>query len=136
MNNRIAIMRRLLGDHWEGVLNHEWTVEKASSADLDRALDRLDARTYTMIIVQLGGEQHLTIGGGAGQYVVYATFDNEEFWNLLRTQAPASTVLLNVGGQQGDFPAAQVVDKEQARVAGHVFLNACLLNPTQQWEKG
>jgi Immunity protein Imm1 len=136
MNDRIATMRRILGDHWEGVLNHEWTVEEASSADLDRALERLDARIYTMITVQLGGEQHLTIGGGAGQYVVYATFDNEVFWNLLRPQPIVGTVLLNVGGQQGDFLAAQVVDKQQARVAGHVFLNACLLNPTQQWEKG
>ena len=123
------------GDHWEGLLNHEWRIDRASPPDLERALDRLDARTYTMVTIQGDGEQHLTIGGGAGQYVVYATFDNEAFWNLLRPQPATGTVLLNAGGQEGDFPAAQVVSKEQARVAGLTFLRAGSLDPTQQWQK-
>ena len=135
MNGRTVDRRKILGDHWEGVLNREWSIEEASSADLDRTLDRLDARTYTMVTIQADGDRHLTIGGGAGQYVVYATFDNEEFWNLLRPQPIVGTVLLNAGGQQGDFPAAQVVDMEQARAAGRAFLDACHLNPTQQWQK-
>jgi hypothetical protein len=128
-------MSMVLGDHWEGVLNHEWRVERASSADFDHALDRLDARTHTMITIKADEERHLTIGGGAGQYVVYATFDGEVFWNLLRSQPTVGMVLLNAGGQQGDFPAAQVVDKEQARAAGRAFLDACRLDPTQQWGK-
>ena len=135
MNGRTVNMRRILGDCWEGVLNREWSIEEASSADLERALDRLDARTYTMVTIQVGGDRHLTIGGGAGQYVVYATFDNEGFWNLLRPQPIVGTILLNAGGQQGDFPAAQVVDKEQAGAAGRAFLEGCHLNPTHQWQQ-
>jgi hypothetical protein len=135
MSNKVVNVRRILGDHWEGVLNREWSIDEASSADLDRALDQLDALTYTMVTIQADGERHLTIGGGAGQYVVYATFDNEEFWNLLRSQPTVGTVLLNAGGQQGDFPTAHVVDKEQARAAGRAFLDACHLDPTQQWQK-
>ena len=128
-------MRRIRGDRWDGVLNHEWDVDRASVEDFDRALDRLDARIYTMLTIEGSGEQHLTIGGGAGRYVVYATFGNEEFWNLLCGKSATGTILLNAGGQEGDFPATQVVSKEQAGAAGRVFLDACQLDPTQQWEK-
>ncbi len=130
-----VIVRRIDGDRWEGVVNHGWIVDHASSTDLNRAIDRLDARIYTIVTIQVDGERHLTIGGGAGQYVVYATFDNEEFWNLIRSEPSAGTVRLNAGGQEGDFPAAQVVNKEQARAAGNRFLNECLLDPVQQWQK-
>ena len=123
------------GDRWQGVLNHEWRIDRASPVDLESVLDRLDARTHTIITIQGEGEQHLTIGGGAGQYVVYATFDNDQFWNLLRSQPASGTILLNAGGQEGDYPAEQVVTKEQARAAGLVFLHAGRLDPSQQWQK-
>ena len=93
------------GDRWKGVLNHEWRIECASSADLERALDQLDARTRTTVTIHCDGEQHLTIGGGAGRHVVYATFDNDQFWNLLRSQPATGMILLNAGGQEGDYPA-------------------------------
>lgn len=128
-------MAMLHGDRWEGMLNHEWRVDRASSADLELALDQLDARSHTMVTILREGEQHLTIGGGAGQYVVYATFDSEQFWNLLHSQPATGTILLNAGGQEGDYPAEQVVTKEQALVAGIAFLDAGRLDPSQQWQK-
>jgi hypothetical protein len=42
-------MRKIRGDRWDGVLNHEWDIDRASVEDFDRALDRLDARIYTML---------------------------------------------------------------------------------------
>jgi hypothetical protein len=126
---------KILGDCWKGELNHEWSVDDAAEGDLDRALERLDARTYTIVTIQGDGEQHLTVGGGAGQFVVYATFDNDEFWNLVRPESATGVVWLNAGGQEGDFPAAQVVAKEQAQAAGRIFLNSGRLDPSQQWQK-
>lgn len=126
---------RIHGDCWDGVLNHEWHIDGASPEDMERALERLDARTYTMLTIQGDGEQHLTIGGGAGRYVVYATFDNEEFWNLLSTQRADGVVLLNAGGQEGDYPANQIVSLEQARVAGQAFLLRRQLDPGQRWDR-
>ena len=123
----------LFGDRWDGALNHEWRIEHASSADFEHALDRLDAKVHTLITVQREGEQHLAIGGGAGQYVVYATFDNERFWSLLRAQAATGVVMLNAGGQEGDYPASQVVTREQARRAGLAFLGTGELDPSQRW---
>jgi hypothetical protein len=125
----------LFGDRWDGVLNHDWRIEHASSADFEQALDRLDAKVHTLITVQREGEQHLAIGGGAGQYVVYATFDNEQFWSLLRALPATGTVMLNAGAQEGDYPASQVVTMAQARSAGLVFLATGELDPSQRWEE-
>ncbi|NTX39367.1 MULTISPECIES: Imm1 family immunity protein [unclassified Myxococcus] len=127
-------MAMIHGDRWEGLMLHEWKVDRASSADLERALDRLDARSHTMVTILQEGEQHLTMGGGAGQFVVYATFDNNQFWNLLRSQPATGTTLLNVGGQEGDYPAEQIVTKEQALAAGLAFLDTGRLDPSQQWQ--
>lgn len=125
----------IAGDEWQGVVNHEWRIDSASATDLDRVLDRLDALTYTLITIQSEGEKHLAIGGGNGQYVVYATFDNEVFWNLLSTNPGTGTVLLNAGGQEGDFPAERIVGREQARAAGRAFLAAGQLDVGQRWRQ-
>ncbi|WP_434345614.1 Imm1 family immunity protein [Myxococcus virescens] len=128
-------MAMIHGDRWEGVLNLEWRVDRASSADLERALEQLDARIHTLVTIQHEGEQHLTIGGGAGQYVVYATINNEQFWNLLRSQPAIGTIRLNAGGQEGNYPAEQIVTKEQALAAGQAFLDAGRLDSSQKWQK-
>ena len=113
---------RIHGDRWNGFLNHEWHAENPSAFEYEGALLRLDAKKYTMITIARDDGKHLTIGGGAGQYVVCATFDNEVFWNLVRPEPTSGVVLLNAGGQDGDFPAGQVVGLEQAHAAGLVLL--------------
>lgn len=111
-------MATIRGERWEGTFNHDWSIEDASATDFVRGLDQLDARVHTLVTVRREGEQHLSIGGGAGQYVVYATFDNERFWSLIRSEPATGIVMPNAGGQEGDYPASQVVTKEQARGAG------------------
>lgn len=128
-------VRRIRGDCWDGVLNHEWHIDAPTVDEFEHALQRLDARCFTMLTIQGDGVLHMTIGGGAGRYVVYATFDNEEFWNLLCREPAKGIILLNAGGQEGDFPATHVVSIEQACAAGRVFLDACKLDPAQQWER-
>lgn len=123
------------GDRWDGIQCHDWQTENPIAADFEEALLRLDADVHTLLTIATDGETHLTIAGGSGRYVVYATFDNEEFWNLLRPEQASGTVMLNAGGQVGDFPAIQVVSLQQARSAGLVFLDSGQLDPGQSWEK-
>jgi hypothetical protein len=122
-------------DCWDGLQDCGWCIDPASLRDLDQALERLDSRKYTMVMILGEGEQHLTVGGGSGRYVVYATFDNEEFWNLLCADLKDGMVALNIGGQEGNYPARQVVDLEQARAAGRFFFERRQLDPAQHWER-
>ena len=130
-----VVRLRMSGDCWEGRRSSDWEIVAPSGLDFEERLRRLDARQYTMVTIAGEGEAHLALGGGGGQYVVYATFDNEVFWNLLRPEPASGTVLLTVGGQEGDFPAAQIVDLDQARSAGLAFLTSGRLDPTQRWAR-
>lgn len=123
------------GDSWRGVLNDEWHVDDPSWDDVSRAIQRLDAKTFTMVTIQRPGEQHLSVGGGGGQYVVYATFDNGDFWNLVSRTVDDGTVLLNAGGQDGEYPARQIVDLHQAQTAARAFFENTQLEPSLCWQK-
>lgn len=125
----------MLGDQWSGVFNQQWQSESPTSEDFLSALRSLDESRHTMLTIQAGDEAHLTVAGGNGRYVVYATFDNEEFWNLLGSDSSTETVMLNAGGQEGDFPTRQIVDLDKALSAGLVFLESRQLDPSQQWER-
>lgn len=128
------VINRIDGDRWDGVLCFEWYIEAPSSHDLNHALERLDAKTYTMVTLQGAGEGHMTIGGGAGKYVVYTTSDNREFWNLLSPHGEDSIELLNIGGQEGEYPARHVVDLVQARAAAQKYFERQQRNSEQKWE--
>src|SRR5690349_20562901 len=108
------VVERIIADRWEGVFNHEETVESPTVADLEQLLDKLDADVHTMLTLRSVGEAHMAVGGGANQYVVYATFDNERFWNLMSQVPSNGTVVLKVGGQEGHYLGSQVVSKELA----------------------
>jgi len=122
-------------DKWDGVLSHEEEFDNPSQGDFDRALDNMDARIHTMVTLQTEDQRQMIIGGGAGQYVVCATFGKDEFWSLLRPEPGESIVMLNAGGQEGDYPERQVVDKERARRAAHAFLVTRELDPALLWER-
>lgn len=123
----------LVGDKWSGVLNHEWRIDPATQPALDEALNKLDARNFTMLTLQGKGETHLVVGGGDGRYVVCVSLAKDEFWNLLSLDPAEGVVLLNAGGQEGEFPARQVVGMKQARDAAQFFLATCQLDSTQKW---
>ena len=127
--------RTMVGDHWEGTRATEWEIEAPDAADLERAVRRLDAVVYTLVIVVAGAEHHLTVGGGAGNYVVVVTFDNQVFFTLLRSEYADGIVMVNAGGQEGDYPADQVVGATQALQAARFFLQTGGRDDTQQWSK-
>jgi hypothetical protein len=133
-NNSTTKRAIMSGDCWKDDQDHSWQIDEPSLADLDHALLRLDAETYTMIMITGEGDSHLGVGGGKGQYVVYASFLKDDFWNLLRPEATDGTIFITICGQEGGIPSRQVVDLEHARSAAHVFLLQHQRDPSQTWE--
>lgn len=123
------------GDIWRGLLKDEWHVDSPSCEELFSAIRRLDGKAHTMVVIEGQGAQHLAIGGGAGRYVVYATFDNWDYWNLLNATARDGSACVNIGGQEGEYPARQIVDLQQAETAARWFWERVELEPNLQWEK-
>lgn len=131
------LVDRVIADNWEGVYCGEDEIRHPSLADIDQIVDALDAKVRTLVTIYGQDGCYLTIGGGSGQYVVYASICDEQLWNLLSSgeDKDKGTVLLNAGGQEGDFPLRQVVSKSQMLQATHTFFLTGQLDSTLLWEK-
>jgi hypothetical protein len=67
---------------------------------IEAAIRALDGERRTMVTLGADGESHLTVGGGSSnRYVVYLTFDNMHFLNLLSRDRADKMVTLFVGGR-------------------------------------
>lgn len=124
------------GDSWDGKRVHGWTIENASMRDFQRVFDALDADVHTILEIRYGPGvvPQLVIGGGAGRYVVYAMLEHEQdFWTLVRENAPEERILLRAGGQEGRYHAWKIVDEARAMSAARVFLESGGLDTQQKW---
>ena len=127
---------RVVADRWSGLLCDESEIHAPTVDDLVRVIEELDAKTQTLVSLYGKEGAYLSIGGGAGQYVAYASTSDEQLWNLLSDSDDRNgIVLLNAGGQEGDFPARQVVDKLRALQAARVFFETGKLDSALRWEK-
>ena len=81
-------------------------------------------------------DTYMTIGGGgAGKYVVSATFDNINFYNLVDLSKPDKTEKLVVGGQEGIYPSKMCVDLLRCLLVARTFLESGKLDPLVSWEE-
>jgi immunity protein Imm1 of predicted polymorphic toxin system len=109
-------------------------VPAPSRQQIEAAIRALDGKRRTMVTLGGDGESHLTVGGGSpNRYVVYMTFDNMEFLNLMSHDRADKTVTLFVGGQDGPFPDNTVVDITLALRAAKAFAETGQPDPSCKW---
>jgi len=128
---------RMTADSWNGVLCDEVETSTPTVSEMESAVDALDAKVRTIVCLHSPSGAQLTIGGGAGQYVVYGSTPDEQLWNLIADSGGerSGVVILNAGGQEGDFPARQVVARPAALRAVRTFGETGKLDPTLHWEE-
>lgn len=127
---------RIVADRWRGVHCDEHETRSPSIADVYLAIEALDAQTRTIVSLRGQKGSYLSIGGGRGSYVVYVSTSEGQFWNLLSTRIDDKELIrLNAGGQEGDFSARQVVDKDRALKAAGTFFRSGGLDADLLWEQ-
>jgi hypothetical protein len=77
---------------------------------------------------------YIAIGGGAGEYFVFVTFDDTRFYSLISSEAAQGTGKLVVGGQMGEFPLREIVDEVTLMKAVQTFFESGALNSDLRWE--
>jgi hypothetical protein len=131
--NRTVHVPRITADLWTGTDDAGEELRDPSWPDVEAWIRRLDGKAHTMVTLEGIGSKHLTIGGGAGRYVVYAAMEE-----LLRTLCAGpgteSKISLFIGGQEGDYPDHIVVDTEIALRAAKAFFETGRLDETLRWE--
>jgi len=124
----------IVSDSWNGIHCREQQVQYPSEDDVLNAVRALDGLTRTLLAVNAADGSSITIGGGPGHYVAYVSTNDEMCFNLLVDQEHSSgTVSLVAGGQEGDFPAEQVVKLDQVLRAVKFFYQAAGMDTDQRW---
>ena len=109
------VVKQVFLDQWEDQDCIEQQFDAPTAEVLRAAFDRLDGRRHTLLTLQGEGERHLAVGGGPDRFVVYMTEDNLCFYNLVTAvAADDQTESVVAGGQEGDYPSAQVITKSMA----------------------
>lgn len=130
-------VKSLIFEAWEGVLNQGGEIETPTWEVIATHIRALDGNRSTLVLLMGDGEVHMAVGGGRlAQYIVYATFDGVNFAQLhsqRQLQNAAAPARLNVGGQEGDYPAKVVVSLEEALQAAYAFSSDGTLQESFQW---
>jgi hypothetical protein len=89
--------KSLSTDLWDKLADEDDDVPNPSWPQIESAIRALDGKKRTIVTLAAGGEWRLAVGGGsANRYVVYMTFDNMNFLNLLSRDKADQTVMLFV----------------------------------------
>jgi hypothetical protein len=124
----------LTWDQWSATASNEQVQAHPTEHDIHEAIARLDGRTYTLVIAGGPEPAHIAVGGGPEKYVVYATFDNQRFHNLVVGDKCNEMQPLVVGGQRGDYPLNTIVSRAQALAAVRTFAEHGKLESTLGWQ--
>lgn len=101
---------KLSWDEWDGNHDRGNVIEVTTWDEVRSKIEALEGRFRTLVTLEGAGEVHMAIGGGAGRYVVYVTFDNESFQYLVdRSRDGGEMASIVVGGQMGEYTARRCV---------------------------
>jgi hypothetical protein len=78
---------------------------------------------------------NIAICGGEGKYLVYLTFDNEQFHHAVEPSNTNGDESLVAGGQEGIYPAKLCVDKDTAMKAAKTFSELGAMEKSIIWER-
>ena len=122
-------------EDWQGNQNHGSIEEAINWREIETAIRELDGHRRTLVTLETDGETHMSIGGGAGKYLVYVTFDNENFSYLINPTKSGNAETLVVGGQEGIYPEKWCVDLTIALKAAKSFAALGSIDKSVIWER-
>jgi immunity protein Imm1 of predicted polymorphic toxin system len=128
-------VKSLYTDRWEGVRDDGETVNDPTLEQIQDAIDTLDGKTRSSVLLKSGEAQMGISGGDDKRYVVFATFDNWQFSNLIDPTRPPGKTLLTTGGLEAEYPNRQAVDRDRAVRAARTFALEGRLEPALDWEE-
>src|ERR1041384_581937 len=119
------------------------TIANPTWIDVEREIVALDGRQQTLVTLSPAapkggpdGDHHMAIGGGSeGQFIVYITEDNLNFWNLTdpNRRGAEQNVRMNIGGQEDEYQEEQLVSREMAISAARRYFEDGGRAPELAW---
>ncbi|RYU95296.1 hypothetical protein [Emticicia agri] len=112
-------------------------MEHPALNDVLVSIDRLNGEDITMLNLSCEEENHLLcVGGGKEDYILFITFDNENFDSLCdESKSSLKEKELIVGGQLGEYAENLCNSKADVMKAVAYFYKTGKPNPALSWIK-
>jgi hypothetical protein len=122
-------------ENWQGNQNKGLLKSVKNWTEIETAIKELNGNHKTLVTLETEGESHMAVGGGEGKYIVYLTFDNEQFYHIIDPSKSDAEDSLVVGGQEGIYPAKFCVDIDAALKAAKIFAEQGVMEKSVVWEQ-
>ncbi|BAY62810.1 hypothetical protein NIES22_28860 [Calothrix brevissima NIES-22] len=122
-------------EDWVGNQNRGCVKPAQSWLEIEAAIKELDGQRKTLVTLETEGETHMAIGGGLQKYVVYVTFDNENFHYLVDPSKSDIDETVIVGGQAGVYSAKSCIDLNTTLQAAKTFAELGIMEKSVIWEQ-
>jgi hypothetical protein len=125
-------MMILISDFWQSIINDEQIDNCPKWEVIDRAISRLDEKTYTLVVLDNEEGSNLLVGGGPSGNVVALSCSREHL--LARRGNETKTISVVVGGQAGDYLQRNVISTEQAKDIAKAFFLGVNVQTLGHWD--
>lgn len=115
------MVSNLSKEKWLGNKCQDDLINEPNSRQIEAAIRKLDGTNHTLVTLGADEETYMSIGGGAGKYVVTVTFNNLDFYILVDLSRSNDIEKLVIGGQRGNYPAKQCIDLLRCLLAARTF---------------
>ena len=130
-----GFVKRMITDLWKNNFCEESETFSPSIQQVLHAIADLNADTKTLIVMHGNDGSTLCIGGGQEKYVAFAAKSDENIWNVVSNSTDSGIVLLNIGGQEGEYFHSQLISSNDVILAASSFFKDGRLDKRLQWEK-
>ena len=122
-------------DEWSEVVDHGSRMAHPSWEQVEKAILSLDGTVHTIVRFGFNEDSYMTVAGGSdGCYLVFVTTDGSSFSHLVDVSKSNEPVLLDIGGQPGEYPLKRCVSLDVARDAAKVYFECGRLKSDCTWE--
>ncbi len=111
----------------------EKRIGNPSREQIETAIRALDADRCTLVSLTAGNAGTLLIGGGNGQYILTALFENGRHLTARKSTEDSTGVELTVGGQTGIYSSNEIWTSDVAVHAAWEFVENGRLEPALHW---
>lgn len=123
-------------DEWNERVDRGSSIANPIWEQVEEAICRLDGKNHTIVTLRLGDESYMMIAGGwQGCYLVIETNDNMTFSNLADPLKSDNPVMMDIGGQPGEYAQRRCVSFTIAMDAANTYFETGQLKTGLTWER-
>jgi Ethanolamine utilization protein EutJ (predicted chaperonin) len=122
----------LTSDFWESIINDQRIDRFPDWEMVDKSINRLDKKMYTLVVLDDEKGSNLSIGGGPSGVVAALSSGQDHL--IAREGDGTMTISVVLGGQAGDYRKRNVISVEHAKGIAKAYLQGSDVRALYDWD--